>query len=111
MIGARRLATNAAAFGRDVECAKRVIGSTNLDYCSIEYNLEISAIIRSAEFGRQMHDLFDNDVRYAKEDPARGVAPPPDVGPIRAVGGDPGPVRAVVVPTQTADGAMRPARR
>ena len=43
-----------------------VIGSTNLDYRSIEYNLELSAIIRNETFGGQMHDLFENDVRYAK---------------------------------------------
>jgi cardiolipin synthase len=43
-----------------------VIGSTNLDYRSIEYNCELSAILRSREFGRQMQDLFANDVCYAK---------------------------------------------
>jgi cardiolipin synthase len=43
-----------------------VIGSTNLDYRSIEYNLELSALVRSKEFGQQMHTLFENDVRYAK---------------------------------------------
>jgi cardiolipin synthase A/B len=43
-----------------------VIGSTNLDYRSIEYNLELSAVIRNETFGGQMHDLFENDVRYAK---------------------------------------------
>jgi cardiolipin synthase len=43
-----------------------MIGSTNLDYRSIEYNLELSALIRSRAFGRQMEDLFDNDVRYAR---------------------------------------------
>jgi cardiolipin synthase len=43
-----------------------VIGSTNLDYRSIEYNLELSALIKSKEFGAQMHALFENDVRYAK---------------------------------------------
>jgi cardiolipin synthase len=42
-----------------------VVGSTNLDYRSIEYNLELSAIIRSAEFGQQVHDLFEHDVRFA----------------------------------------------
>jgi cardiolipin synthase len=48
-----------------------MIGSTNLDYRSIEYNCELSAVIRNADFGRQMHDLFDNDVRYARRiDPA-----------------------------------------
>ncbi|QOV91198.1 phospholipase D-like domain-containing protein [Humisphaera borealis] len=44
-----------------------VIGSANLDYRSIEVNCELSAIVRSAEFGRQIEDLFDNDVNYAKQ--------------------------------------------
>lgn len=43
-----------------------MIGSTNLDMRSIEYNLELSAIIRSETFGNQMHQLFENDVRYAR---------------------------------------------
>jgi cardiolipin synthase A/B len=43
-----------------------VVGSVNLDYRSIEYNMELSTIVRSEEFGRQMIDLFENDVRYAK---------------------------------------------
>ncbi|HEX2970819.1 MAG TPA: phospholipase D-like domain-containing protein [Tepidisphaeraceae bacterium] len=43
-----------------------VLGSTNLDYRSIEYNCELSVIIRSDRFGAQMHDLFNNDIRYAK---------------------------------------------
>ncbi len=43
-----------------------IIGSTNLDYRSIEYNLELSAIIRSTQFGGHMHALFENDVLYAK---------------------------------------------
>jgi cardiolipin synthase len=43
-----------------------MIGSTNLDYRSIEYNLELSALVRSPVFGQQMEDLFDNDVRFAK---------------------------------------------
>jgi cardiolipin synthase len=43
-----------------------IIGSTNLDYRSIEYNLESSALIRSPEFGQQLHDLFENDICYAK---------------------------------------------
>jgi cardiolipin synthase len=44
-----------------------VIGSTNLDHRSVEFNLELSAIIRSEEFGRQMHRLFDSDIRFAKK--------------------------------------------
>lgn len=44
-----------------------VIGSTNLDYRSIEWNLELSAIVRSEELGSQMHELFKNDIRYAKQ--------------------------------------------
>jgi cardiolipin synthase len=43
-----------------------VIGSTNLDYRSIEYNLEVSALIKSKEFGKSMHALFENDVRFAQ---------------------------------------------
>ena len=43
-----------------------MIGSTNLDYRSAEYNLELSALVRSQTFGKQMEDLFDNDIRFAK---------------------------------------------
>jgi len=42
-----------------------VMGSTNLDYRSIEYNCEISAIIRSRLFGAQMRELFDHDICFA----------------------------------------------
>lgn len=43
-----------------------VIGSTNLDYRSIEYNLELSALIRSTRLGAQVQSLFENDVLFAK---------------------------------------------
>jgi cardiolipin synthase len=43
-----------------------IVGSTNLDYRSIEYNLELSAVVRSEQFGRQMNDLFANDINFAK---------------------------------------------
>jgi cardiolipin synthase len=43
-----------------------ILGSANLDYRSIEYNLELSAAIRNDTFGRQMQDLFENDVLYSK---------------------------------------------
>jgi cardiolipin synthase len=43
-----------------------MIGSTNLDYRSIEYNLELSAIIRSRTLGAQMEALFENDIKYAR---------------------------------------------
>lgn len=49
-----------------VDHERVAIGSTNLDYRSIEYNLEISALVKSKEFGEQVHDLFEHDVRYAK---------------------------------------------
>lgn len=42
-----------------------VVGSTNLDTRSIEFNLELSAIIRNPEFAKQMETLFANDMRYA----------------------------------------------
>src|SRR5262249_42444591 len=44
-----------------------VVGSTNLDYRSIEYNCELSAIIRSEEFAQQLDDLFQHDIRFAKQ--------------------------------------------
>ena len=43
-----------------------IIGSTNLDYRSIEFNCELSVIIRNSQFGKQVMDLFENDVCYAK---------------------------------------------
>jgi len=44
-----------------------ILGSTNLDYRSIEYNLELSAVIRSEPFARQMTTLFNNDVKFARQ--------------------------------------------
>jgi len=44
-----------------------VVGSTNLDYRSIEYNCELSVILRNAEFGSQLDDLFEHDVRFARQ--------------------------------------------
>lgn len=43
-----------------------IVGSTNLDYRSIEFNCEISAIVRSEAFAKQLHTLFEHDMRYAK---------------------------------------------
>jgi len=43
-----------------------VVGSTNLDYRSIEYNCELSIAIRSSEFGEKMTSLFENDVLFSK---------------------------------------------
>lgn len=43
-----------------------VVGSTNLDYRSIEYNCEISVTLRCDSFGRQMVELFENDMRFAR---------------------------------------------
>lgn len=48
-----------------VDSELSILGSTNLDYRSIEYNCEISAIVRSKKFGRQMSILFDNDVGFS----------------------------------------------
>jgi cardiolipin synthase len=44
-----------------------VVGSTNLDYRSIEYNCELSAIIRNEQFGRDMQRLFQNDVHFSRK--------------------------------------------
>lgn len=43
-----------------------VLGSTNLDYRSIEFNCELSAVIRNREFGKQMTGLFQHDIGYAQ---------------------------------------------
>lgn len=43
-----------------------LLGSTNLDYRSIEYNCELSVILRNEQFGRQMRLLFEHDVQFAK---------------------------------------------
>ncbi|MEM6314021.1 MAG: phospholipase D-like domain-containing protein, partial [Planctomycetota bacterium] len=49
-----------------------LIGSTNLDYRSIEFNLEASAVVRSPKFAQQMEVLFEHDMRFAHEiDPAK----------------------------------------
>ncbi|HEY1628210.1 MAG TPA: phospholipase D-like domain-containing protein [Tepidisphaeraceae bacterium] len=44
-----------------------IIGSTNLDYRSIQFNCELSAVIHSQTLGEQMHDLFEHDVRFARQ--------------------------------------------
>lgn len=49
-----------------VDGCRTVIGSANLDYRSIEYNCELSALVRNGEFGAQIEALFENDVRYAR---------------------------------------------
>ncbi|MDP9173216.1 MAG: phospholipase D-like domain-containing protein [Planctomycetota bacterium] len=49
-----------------IDDAITVMGSTNLDYRSIEYNCEISAIIRNRAFGQHMRALFQHDIRFAK---------------------------------------------
>jgi len=43
-----------------------IVGSTNLDYRSIEFNCELSMAIRSDAFGKHMRELFENDIRFAK---------------------------------------------
>ncbi len=48
-----------------VDRERVALGSTNLDYRSIEYNLEISALIKNKAFGQQIHALFEHDVRFA----------------------------------------------
>ncbi|MBV8781181.1 MAG: cardiolipin synthase B [Phycisphaerae bacterium] len=54
-----------------------VIGSTNLDHRSIEFNCELSAVVRSEPFGKDMHDLFENDIRYARRiDPTEWTSRP-----------------------------------
>ena len=42
------------------------IGSTNLDWLSLEYNQEINAVILGQEFGTQMKTLFDKDIKSSR---------------------------------------------
>ena len=44
-----------------------LMGSTNLDYRSIELNLELSCLIRSEEFVRQVDQLMDHDIRFSTQ--------------------------------------------
>ena len=50
-----------------VDESTSILGSTNLDYRSIEYNCELSAIIRNDAFGRQMCQLFENDIGFSEQ--------------------------------------------
>lgn len=43
-----------------------IVGSTNLDYRSIEFNLEISAIVHSHAFARHMNELFNHDIQFSQ---------------------------------------------
>lgn len=43
-----------------------LLGSTNFDYRSIDYNCELAAVIRSREFGAQMRELFEYDIGFSK---------------------------------------------
>ena len=42
-----------------------ILGSTNLDYRSIEFNLELSAVVRSRELARQVELMFDHDTKFS----------------------------------------------
>jgi len=44
-----------------------LVGSTNLDYRSIEFNLEISCLIDSTEFTSQIDKMMDHDIRFSSE--------------------------------------------
>ena len=43
-----------------------IIGSTNLDYWSIQGNSELSVVINSTGFAAQMHALFEHDVAHSR---------------------------------------------
>jgi cardiolipin synthase len=42
------------------------IGSTNLDWLSLEYNQEINAVVLGQEFGAQMKILFNKDIESSR---------------------------------------------
>lgn len=55
------------AKGMAVDHRYTMIGSANLDYRSIESNLELSSIIDSPEFARQVDRLMDHDIRFSRK--------------------------------------------
>ena len=73
-----------------------VVGSTNLDYRSIEYNCELSAVIRS----RAVRPADARPVRERRAlrqaDQPERVAQAAVAGPLRPVGGEPGAVPDVM---------------
>lgn len=48
-----------------VDGSTTLLGSTNLDYRSIQYNCELAIILQSATFGAQMTNLFEHDIAYS----------------------------------------------
>jgi cardiolipin synthase A/B len=48
-----------------IDGAISLLGSTNFDYRSIDYNCELAVVVRSAEFGQQMVQLFEHDVEFS----------------------------------------------
>ena len=55
------------AKGLVVDRRYTMLGSPNLDYKSIESNLEISTIIDSPEFAAQTEHLMDHDIRFSRK--------------------------------------------
>ena len=43
-----------------------IVGSTNLDYRSIEYNLELSVVVHSESLATHMVELFEHDIKHAR---------------------------------------------
>jgi cardiolipin synthase len=43
------------------------VGSTNLDWRSFLHNYELNAVVLGAEFGRQVHAMFENDLADSDE--------------------------------------------
>lgn len=55
------------AKGLVVDHRYTMIGSANLDYRSIESNLELSTLIDSPEFAKQFDRLMDHDIRFSRK--------------------------------------------
>lgn len=50
-----------------IDGAVSVLGSTNFDHRSIDYNCELAVVIRSGLFGEQMVRLFEHDIAHARQ--------------------------------------------
>jgi cardiolipin synthase len=51
---------------RWVDGVRSTIGSTNLDWLSIEHNQEINAVILGQDFGSQMKMMFEKDTDVSR---------------------------------------------
>jgi len=50
-----------------IESVWSTVGSTNLDWRSFLHNAELNAVVLGADFGNQMHAMFERDLEDSRE--------------------------------------------